>query len=91
MQHGLECTSAVWVANLPNESAGFIFADAGFDVWLGNMRGNIYSATHVNLTTSDSKFWEWTAVSALLSVTIICAPQINPGDRGPLIISMVEK
>ncbi|VDM52086.1 unnamed protein product [Angiostrongylus costaricensis] len=60
LQHGLECSSANWVANLPNESAGFVFADAGFDVWLGNMRGNTYSTKHVNLSTADSNFWKWT-------------------------------
>uniref|UniRef100_A0A0K0DPS1 Abhydro_lipase domain-containing protein n=1 Tax=Angiostrongylus cantonensis TaxID=6313 RepID=A0A0K0DPS1_ANGCA len=60
LQHGLECSSANWVANLPNESAGFVFADAGFDVWLGNMRGNTYSTKHVNLSPAESKFWKWT-------------------------------
>jgi lysosomal acid lipase/cholesteryl ester hydrolase len=32
-------------------------ADAGYDVWLGNARGNVYSRQHVNLTTKDTKYW----------------------------------
>ncbi|CAI5453277.1 unnamed protein product [Caenorhabditis angaria] len=59
MQHGLECASDNWIVNLPNQSAGFLFADAGFDVWLGNFRGNTYSKKHKNLKPSHSAFWEW--------------------------------
>ncbi|GMR34102.1 hypothetical protein PMAYCL1PPCAC_04297, partial [Pristionchus mayeri] len=37
----------------------FVFADAGFDVWMGNARGNTYSKKHVNLTSDDEKFSEF--------------------------------
>lgn len=59
MQHGLESESSDWVNNLPYQSAGFLFADAGFDVWLGNVRGNSYSCNHTSLTRDDEKFWDW--------------------------------
>lgn len=59
MQHGLECSSSNWVTNLPWESAGFMFADAGYDVWLGNMRGNAYSTGHLNMTEKDKDFWRF--------------------------------
>ncbi|CAD6192438.1 unnamed protein product [Caenorhabditis auriculariae] len=59
MQHGLLCASSDWVVNLPDESAAFLAADAGFDVWLGNMRGNTYSKKHKDLKPSHSDFWRW--------------------------------
>ncbi|GMT10473.1 hypothetical protein PFISCL1PPCAC_1770, partial [Pristionchus fissidentatus] len=59
MQHGLESDTISWIGNLPAESAGFVFADAGFDVWMGNARGNTYSKNHLNLTSKDEKFWEF--------------------------------
>ncbi|KAK0412035.1 hypothetical protein QR680_005995 [Steinernema hermaphroditum] len=59
LQHGLLAASDVWVSNLPNESAGFMFADAGFDVWLGNSRGNTYGKRNVNLSTATEEFWEF--------------------------------
>ncbi|KAI3422394.1 hypothetical protein GPALN_012912 [Globodera pallida] len=60
LQHGLLASSADWVTNLPNQSLAFILADAGFDVWLGNVRGNFYSDAHVNWTKLERKFWEFT-------------------------------
>ncbi|ETN78150.1 hydrolase, alpha/beta domain protein [Necator americanus] len=59
LQHGLLCTSSIWLLNLPHQSAGFVFADQGFDVWLGNMRGNVYSKQHVTLSSDSNDFWKF--------------------------------
>ncbi|GMR30064.1 hypothetical protein PMAYCL1PPCAC_00259, partial [Pristionchus mayeri] len=59
MQHGLECDSTNWITNLPENSAAFMFADAGFDVWLGNMRGNTYGKAHTSLNPKKKQFWEF--------------------------------
>lgn len=41
--------------NLP-----FALADAGFDVWLGNPRGSMYSRKHLRLPTHrNSTYWDY--------------------------------
>ncbi|KAI6199159.1 Lipase [Aphelenchoides besseyi] len=59
LQHGLLCTSSVFVLNLPHQSLGFMLADAGFDVWLGNNRGNSYSNGHKNTKITRSEYWKF--------------------------------
>ena len=33
--------------------------DNGYDVFLGNSRGNKYSLGHTSLKTTDQKFWDY--------------------------------
>ncbi len=59
LQHGLLDSSATWVMNSAQESLPFILADQGFDVWMGNNRGNFYSNTNTKYNPDQSEFWQW--------------------------------
>jgi len=59
LQHGLTDSSAGWCLNPPDQSLPFILADNGYDVWLGNNRGNGYSMTNTNFGTGDPRFWDF--------------------------------
>ncbi|BBN12384.1 lysosomal acid lipase/cholesteryl ester hydrolase [Marchantia polymorpha subsp. ruderalis] len=59
LQHGLVQGGDTWVLNNPDESLGYILADAGFDVWLGNIRGTRWSYGHVSMSREDKDYWDW--------------------------------
>lgn len=59
VQHGLLMSSADWVIAGPEKALAFILSDAGYDVWLGNARGNTHSRKHLYLSPNKRAFWDF--------------------------------
>lgn len=59
LQHGILGSSADWVLNTADEALAFLLAEAGYDVWLGNSRGNTYSHQHNELSPDEIAFWNF--------------------------------
>jgi pimeloyl-ACP methyl ester carboxylesterase len=61
MQHGLFDSAYCWMMNYADVAPAFVAARAGYDVWLGNSRGNTFSEANVNLDPywDESKFWDF--------------------------------
>ncbi|XP_029675083.1 lipase 3-like [Formica exsecta] len=59
LQHGILGSSADWVILGKGKALAYLLADQGYDVWLGNFRGNTYSKAHISLSPSNSTFWDF--------------------------------
>ena len=59
LQHGLLDSADDWVVNDEDKSLAFVLANSGYDVWLGNSRGNKYSRANKNIPPSHRSFWDY--------------------------------
>ena len=58
LQHGLVDSSDTWIVNDQDKAPGLMLADRGYDVWLGNNRGNKHSRNHITLNPDKGpEFW----------------------------------
>lgn len=59
LSHGVIDSADNWFQR-GNKSIGFAFVDSGYDVWVGNVRGNRYGRQHESLDPDkDARFWNF--------------------------------
>lgn len=60
LHHGLLMNSEIWVTMLEKEqNLPFVLYELGYDVWLGNNRGNKYSHKHLTKKLDSVEFWDF--------------------------------
>lgn len=59
LMHGLLGSADDWLLMGPGKSLAYLLADAGYEVWLGNARGNKYSRRHVSKHHALTDFWQF--------------------------------
>ncbi|KAK7863255.1 hypothetical protein R5R35_001464 [Gryllus longicercus] len=57
LQHGMMACSEYFVLGGPDMAPALRLADAGYDVWMTNVRGNQFSKRHETLGRRDRRFW----------------------------------
>jgi lysosomal acid lipase/cholesteryl ester hydrolase len=60
LHHGLLMNSEIWVCGTSvDRCLPFVLVEIGFDVWLGNNRGNKYSKKSVRYDPNSKDFWNY--------------------------------
>lgn len=60
LHHGLLMNSEVWIClTSPQRCLPFVLVEMGYDVWLGNNRGNKYSRKSIHHDPNSAKFWNF--------------------------------
>ena len=57
-QHGITCSTDN-LLDAGEHSQPYTVADAGYDVWLINIRGNRYSRDHLTYDKDDPRYWDF--------------------------------
>lgn len=59
LMHGLSSSSSDFVILGPKRALAYKLSDAGYDVWMGNARGNTFSRKHEILSPYTPVFWRF--------------------------------
>ncbi|XP_067005409.2 lipase 1 [Anabrus simplex] len=57
--HGLAHQTDMWIIQGPNHSLPYLLVDRGYDVWIGNCRGNLYSKTYAAAKNENPLYWDF--------------------------------
>lgn len=55
LQHGFADSADAFIMNTVDKAPAFMASRAGYDVWLGNLRGNKYSREHQRFDPEKNK------------------------------------
>merc|ERR1719473_1671568 len=59
LMHGFIMTGMDWVVQpQTSDSLPYMLSDAGFDVWIGNNRGSVFSVTNSKMDINTQEFWD---------------------------------
>ena len=73
LMHGLLSSSADWVVTGPDHGLAFQLSEAGYDVWMGNFRGNTYSKTHIRPDISKQEYWVSEVIISTCILMLLCS------------------
>lgn len=61
LMHGFISSSDFWLLSGSDNALAYVLSDAGYDVWLGNARGNSYSKKHNSILLGwlSPRFWNF--------------------------------
>ena len=57
--HAQDCDMMEYLVNTPDTAPALVLANLGYDVWLGNNRGNRYSLEHTKLNVKKKAYWDF--------------------------------
>ncbi|CAK1547640.1 unnamed protein product [Leptosia nina] len=59
LMHGLICSSDDFITPGVKAGLAFLLAQKGYDVWMGNARGNKHSRDNIYVKPSEKEFWNF--------------------------------
>lgn len=59
LMHGLIAASSDYIMTGPKIALAYYLSDNGYDVWMGNARGNKHSEKHKTLSKRSGQFWDF--------------------------------
>jgi pimeloyl-ACP methyl ester carboxylesterase len=69
LQHGFEGSCTDWISQSKTSDAlGYTLYNEGFDVWMGNSRGNVFSFGNQKLDISSTAFWDAVDFDTMASI-----------------------